>query len=610
MREDQRGAIDPARALRFLADAGEVLSGSLDLEDTIRRVVHLAVPELADWCAVDLIEADGSLRQITSVHPDSAQEELLLELRRRYREEKGSSEGVRHVVDTGEAELATDVTAGPALDLRDDDERAVYDRLSPRSYMIVPLVARGRTIGAMTFLSTAEGRHYGPGDLTLVRQLARRCALAVDNALLYQRERVAHHRAAFLAEAGEILDSSLDYEETLRNVAAIAVPDVADWCAVQMVDEHGQMHQVAVAHVDPDKEKWAWEVSERYPPDPDAPQGPAAVIRTGEPDLLNDISDELLVVGAVDAEHLELLRSLGLTAALTAPLQARGQTFGALMLVSAESGRRFTDDDVTLATELGRRAGLAVENARLYTQRTAIAHSLQRRLLPRSLPTIPGLEIAARYRAAGELIEVGGDFYDVFREDGAWLVLVGDVSGKGAEAAAVTALVRYTLRAVAQHALPLTDVLRSVNEALIDDRQDSEFCTVCLARYAPNGGGEATFDLVLAGHPLPLVLRRDGTVEEVGAVGTLLGVDREPTFVPITLALAPGETLVFYTDGVTEAGAPDRLLGVEGLQAHLVGRSPQTADAVVAEVEAAAITHAGEPRDDMAILAMTARPAD
>jgi serine phosphatase RsbU (regulator of sigma subunit) len=331
------------------------------------------------------------------------------------------------------------------------------------------------------------------------------------------------------------------------------------------------------------------------------------VIRTGEPNLLNDISDELLVAGAVDDEHLELLRGLGLIAALTAPLQARGQTFGALMLVSAESGRRFTDDDVALATELGRRAGLAVENARLYTQRTAIAHSLQVRLLPRSLPEIPGLEIAARYRAAGELIEVGGDFYDVFPDNGAWLVLVGDVSGKGAEAAAVTALVRYTLRAVAQHALPLTDVLRSVNEALIDERQDSEFCTVCLARYAPNG--EATFDLVLAGHPLPLLLRRDGTVEEVGSAGTLLGVDREPTFVPTTLALAPGETLIFYTDGVTEAGAPDDLLGVEGLQAHLVGRSPQTADAVVAEVEAAAITHAGEPRDDMAILAMTARPA-
>src|SRR6059058_371396 len=103
---DQRGAIDPARALRFPADAGEVLSGSLDLEDTLLRVVRLAVPELADWCAVDLIEADGSLRQITSVHPDSEQEELLLELRRRYREEKGSTEGVGHVVATGEAELA------------------------------------------------------------------------------------------------------------------------------------------------------------------------------------------------------------------------------------------------------------------------------------------------------------------------------------------------------------------------------------------------------------------------------------------------------------------------------------------------------------------------
>src|SRR3954468_21422965 len=174
----------PEAALGFLATASGVLAGSLDYERTLTEVARLAVPDVADWCAVDIVEPDGSLRQVTSVHSDPEQEALLLELRRRYREEKGAAAGATHAIMSGEATLAADTTGSAEIDLR-DEEAETYRRLGPKSYMIVPLVARGRTIGALTLLSTRPGRHYTCADLDFAQHLGRRFALAVDNARLY-----------------------------------------------------------------------------------------------------------------------------------------------------------------------------------------------------------------------------------------------------------------------------------------------------------------------------------------------------------------------------------------------------------------------------------------
>src|SRR3954454_25154177 len=174
----------PEAALGFLAQVSGVLAGSLDYERTLAEVARLAVPDIADWCAVDMGEPDGSLRQITSVHPDPEQEALLLELRRRYREEKGAAAGATHAIMSGEATLAADTTGSAEIDLR-DEEAETSRRLGPKSYMIVPLTARGRTIGALTLLSTRQGRHYTEADLDFAQHLGRRFALAIDNARLY-----------------------------------------------------------------------------------------------------------------------------------------------------------------------------------------------------------------------------------------------------------------------------------------------------------------------------------------------------------------------------------------------------------------------------------------
>jgi serine phosphatase RsbU (regulator of sigma subunit) len=288
------------------------------------------------------------------------------------------------------------------------------------------------------------------------------------------------------------------------------------------------------------------------------------------------------------------------------PLRARGRTLGAMTFVIAESGRRLSEDDVALVEELAGRAGLAVDNARLYTERSRIAHTLQAELLPLRLPAIPGASVAVRYRAAGELNEVGGDFYDVFeRRDGDWALVIGDVSGKGAEAAAVTALARHTVRTAALQPATPTELLETLNAALLAQRAGTEFCTVCVARLAPRPEGGAVLTLALGGHPPALVLRADGHVQLHGEPGTLIGVFADPALREVKVELGPGDVLLLFTDGVTEAGQPDNEIGEEGLArllAELAGRTPEE---IVAAVEHAAVAaQEGHPRDDIALVAL------
>ena len=239
---------------------------------------------------------------------------------------------------------------------------------------------------------------------------------------------------AFMAQASRVLASSMDYVETLQRVAKLAAGGLADWCAVDVIGERGQLERVAIHHVDPDKLVLA-EQLDRYRPTLDDPAGIAFVARSGKARIFNDLSNEALTDFARDGEHLRLLHEMGTRDVIIVPLAAPTRTLGALTLVSSHEGRRLTEDDLALAVRLGRRAGTAVESARLYTERTRIARVLQRALLPDSPPQMPGFEVAARYRPAGELNEVGGDFYDVFPYgEGGWLLVIGDVCGKGAEA--------------------------------------------------------------------------------------------------------------------------------------------------------------------------------
>jgi PAS domain S-box-containing protein len=722
----ERPVVDAEAALRFLAEASAVLARSLDYEATVLRVAQLLVPTIADWCGIDILQPDGTTRQLTSGLDAPELEQFLLDMRARYRERSDQSEGTRAVMESNRPLLMRDASGPPSVEL-EPGEQQLYDRLAVQSYMIVPLIARGRTLGVVTLVSRQADRRYSPTDLEFAEHLARRFALAIDNARLFDdaerslalldtlfasapvglaffdnelryvrvnaalaelsglsvdehigrlvtevlpeagqpiatalrtvlesgepatdlelqvatghapgqplllsvscypvraadgevlgvgavvtdvtdRQR-ALERASFLAETSAMLDASLDQETTLHNVARLVISRMADWCAVDVVEPGGRSRSVAVAHVDPEKVKWAREIQDRYPPDQNAPSGVPNVLRTGRSEIYPEIPQAMVEQAAVDAEHLELIRQLQLKSMMIVPMVARGRTLGAITFVAAESGRTYDDGDLALAEELARRAAMALDNARLYTELSGIADTLQAELLPTEIPDIPGIDVSVRYRAAGELNRVGGDFYDVFgRGPNEWAVVIGDVSGKGAPAAAVTALARYTLRTATSSADTPSDALDALNEALLERRRDQEFCSVALAFVTLRDDG-LDVKLSLGGHPQALIKRASGKLDRAGTPGMLMGFAHDPPLSDDDVRLDPGDTIVLYTDGVTDAAHDGDRFGDERLVELTAGLDPFLhASELTETIENTAVAHAQyQPQDDMALVAV------
>ncbi len=430
---------------------------------------------------------------------------------------------------------------------------------------------------------------------------------SIESAVTIIEDVTAATRAAlrmeFLARTSKVLASSLDYQETLRNVAGLAVPQIADWCAVDLFDETGARESVAVAHVDPAKLEMAERLRAYEPERLDPERGLGRVRRTGESLLYPRIPDELLEETAADAEHLRLLRAVGIHSVLIVPMVSEGRALGTLTMVNAESGRTFDHDDLEFAEQIAERAALAVTNARLYTERSEVALTLQRGLLPDALPEIPGWEIAALYRPAGQGNEVGGDFYDFWEVNGDWLMMIGDVAGKGVGAAAVTSLVRHTAWVASEIDPSPAQILQRVEDAL----RRGPSLSVCTALCLRLTDQRAT--IAAGGHPLPFCVGEAG-VREIGSHGTLLGVFDATSRPETEFTMRPGETLVAFTDGVTDAVGPDgERFGIERLEAVLVEAQNESPMEIRTRlVTALEDFQVGAQADDTAVVAMRCRP--
>jgi PAS domain S-box-containing protein len=716
---------------RLLRGAAEISDTAAPVAETIQRLSDLLVPELADVCVMDVVR-DGQVERLAvAAHGPRAAAIREGLLRRSGTAPPDAQTAMR----SGEAHLiadADDTLIRAAA--RDEGDLRFLRSLEGRSSVIVPLRARGRSIGSMALIVTAlSGRRYGADDLEFAKVLSGRVALALDNAGLFSEvERLEAQRSTalgelaeavtmqnatgelvyaneaaaralgfasaeellatpqaqladtfdsftedgaplrledlpgrrvlagetpepllvralnrrtgeerwrvlkasgvpgpdgrpqlavtvmddvtevkraelaqrLLAQAGEVLASSLDYEETLAQVARLAVPQLADWCAVTMPDEHGHLRSVAVAHVDPARVRFAREYSERYPTRASDPGGVAQVIRTGESQMVNEIPSELLEQAISDPEQLAALRSLGMRAVMLVPMATPTGVIGAITFVSAESGRTFIAADLELAEELGRRAATAVENARLYTERSRIARTLQASLLPDELPAIPAFEVASLYRPAGTESFVGGDFYDAFETPAGWMLLVGDVTGRGPEAAALTAQARHTLRTAGTLLGEPLRAIEQLNRSLCQKRELS-ICTVAVVLLS-TADGETTATVTCAGHPAPLLVR-GGRAVEVGSAGPIVGAWRDSAWATETFALAPGDVLVLYTDGVTDAQGEQGRFGDERLKATVAGAAD--AHGVVGAVRSALEAfERGARADDTAVVAVQRLP--
>ncbi len=392
----------------------------------------------------------------------------------------------------------------------------------------------------------------------------------------------AETRTRVLAESGRTLASSLDYEETLRNVTGVVVPALADWCAVIEVDDELQRGRVSVAPADGENEslcsQLAWFQGEQI--DPNLELG--NVVRTNRSVFYEKVTDEDLARWAVSAEALRYLKEFDMCSLAIVPMKAPARTTGAMMFISRASRGRLDRDDLDVAEQLGRRAAVAVENARLHAQLADVAETLERSLLPAELPEIPGWEAASLYiPVSSELrIDVGGDFFELFMAGERPFAIIGDIEGKGVEAATLTALMRYGARFAARSVGEPAVILERLDEALRHEVREAT-CTALCARLEPD-----RLTLSSAGHPPALIYSGErGGVREAPPPGPLLGAFDDARWEQHEVPVDPGELVLVYTDGVTDTLGGRERVGRDRLRtllAEYAGRGPA---AVLAQLE-------------------------
>ena len=411
-----------------------------------------------------------------------------------------------------------------------------------------------------------------------------------------------------LAEAGALMEDALDQRQRATHLATLAVPALGDVAMVDMLRPDGVIERVAAKSGGSEVADEFVKLRRDAPIDPNGPHPVAEVIRTGRTKYLEQLSDEDIDLITTRENEREMLRRYRFKSCVVLPLGARGSVLGALTLWIMRPAKAFDETARRTAKRLADRAALALDNARLHEQQRHIASVLQHSLLPRSLPDIRGFEASSRFLAAGEAYEVGGDFYDVFRSGSeSWTAVIGDVCGKGPEAASLTALARYTVRTASSPDSAPSEVLRALHESINSELSDFRFCTAALARIQTpsNGTDDARLTVALGGHPLPMVLRKDGRVEPVGKPGTLLGVLPSPVLADAEATLAAGDSLILYTDGVLDVRDRANRGDPDWLATQLAEFAGQSADEIAEALAAAAIErHGGEPRDDIAILVL------
>ncbi|HWC38647.1 MAG TPA: GAF domain-containing SpoIIE family protein phosphatase [Acidimicrobiales bacterium] len=539
--------------------ASQLLARSLDLEETLGSLVRLAVPTLADLCVIDLVEPSGRLKRAAVAHADPAAANRAREVLMRHTPDPDGRHLVAQVLRTGRPELVADVSSEGDPD---PHHLRVVRELGIQSYMVVPLIGRGSTLGTVMLESTTPERRFGPSDVALAEDVARAAALAIHTAQLLtsaetavERERaaraeaeVAELRLGVLAEFSAALSGVLDPVAALERLVHLVIPRLADWCAVDTLDEHGRAYRVAVSPADATGRETVSPMGHQAPGEPRPGSALSVVRRELSPVLFEELSGEELA-GPHDARGPALAGSAPIRSALAVPLPGRDRLLGTLTMAWVDSERQFDQADLPMAAELGRRAGLALENARLYEEKRNAAEILQHALLPGQLPDVPGLATAVRYVPATSGAEVGGDWYELMTlADGRVGIAVGDAMGHGFEAAAIMGTVRNALRSQAWSGADPVEVVRRLDD-FVSGVESAHLATVLYACYEPSS---RLLRWVNAGHPPPLLIGPGPSVELLeGGHRTMIGVGLGGDDVD-ELTIPPGATLLLYTDGLIE----------------------------------------------------------
>lgn len=551
-----RAISDPevAASVQLLADLGQItaeLAGAADASTVAHLLVDRAADAFgADTASLSLLDAEGRLALIAlrGGTPDA---------RVRF-----ATYPVDEESPVGEAVLTGRIVTVPTAEEIHRRYPKLTTRGGERSLIAAPLTSGGRQLGGVS-LSFEGTRAFGPTETIFLQTVVNTTAQALARLDAAADAEDRARKLAILGQAAVELASSLDYQTTLTNVARLALDQLADWVGVELL-QGDELEPVVTVHRDPEMIELAADLRRRYPAPLDAPTGVPAVVRTGKSALYEHISEETLAAGALDAEHLELIRRLRLVSLMIVPLAVGDRVLGALVLVSSDPQRRYNAEDLAFAEDLARRAAVAIDNSHLYSRTLEASVRLQHALLPESLPEPAGWRIAVHYRPAGRT-EVGGDFYDAIElADGRLLTVIGDVMGRGLNAAAAMAQLRAALRAyVAVESEPVT-ILTKLTEMFAFYRMGGLATLVVALADAQR----STVTFASAGH-LPVVLLGDGEPHVITPPRSPpLGVGSFPRE-SVVAPLCPGQTFLLYTDGLVETREQDIERGIERLVAAL-----------------------------------------
>ena len=480
-----------------------------------------------------------------------------------------------------------------------DEEKVILDRVKRGERLETYETERIRADGNRIAVSLTVSPIRSP-----MRGLIGASVVARDITAEVRRRRAQE----FLVAASRLLDSSLDPAETARTIVSTAVPELAEICLIDFRRPDGWLGDSIVAGANPEMAARLERIRREKPLDPTGEHPVAQVIRLNQPMIWRDLkAPEIVDKVSQSSEHLQLMQDAGYNSAAVVPLVARGRILGALSFLHAHGDMRYDQGDLEFLAELGERAALALDNARLYRERDRVAKNLQRGLRPPHPAEVPGLQISVVFEAAGEGIEVGGDLYDVLpTDDGCW-ILVGDVAGKGSTAAGISVAVRHSVRGLTREISEPDEVLRRVNELLLSGESLNDFATAMLARLSRDEDG---WHLVLAsaGHP-PAVLATEAGPRLLGG-GSVLGAWRQARIERHECTLGADETLALCTDGWLEVGPVASHQGPESFAEMTQALSGLELDEVTERLRADAVGRgSGKLRDDLVVLAVRPRGA-
>jgi PAS domain S-box-containing protein len=592
---DVTASHETERVLQLLAAVGDALNASLEVDEILQGVARVLVRDVADLCTIAVVDDHARIRRVAVAHQNRATEQELASLRGAVLETDESS-AIAQVVRTGAVLYRPVVDApGPDEPWPGPDES---DATQGRSLVSAPLRTRDGIIGALTLVSWA--RRFGPDDVDLAQEVARRCASAVDNAVLYRRSEETRARLSLVANVGEHLAATTDLDAVAQTLARRVVPVLADAASVALISDDGRtLRRRAFCHIDPKIEEQFRDGPYSMPIPLDGTDPQARAARSMRPVLIEDYGARPPRSRQRDNAFRAAAKLLRPTSVLAVPLLTDEHATGVLTLAFTNGPRRYSAADLPLALDIARRGALAIERARAFAKEQHIAEALQHSMLPEALPDVAGVSICARYLPGGES-DVGGDWYDVVPLSKARFgVAIGDVAGHGVRAAAVMGQLRHALRAFASDDRDAAAVVARLNR-FVFEQGPLDMATLCYGILDPAHG---RVELAAAGHVPPLLIDTNGDARFVDVLpAPPLGADPLSRYRAAVLDLDPGATLLMYTDGLVERRGEALDAGLERvLDAARKAPAPldDVCDHLITE-----LVGGRHPADDVAMLAL------